>query len=250
MENEKKKKILILVEGQKKEPELLKTLFTFFPELDAKYKIVSYRTHIYALYQDLFIRNQADEIDLLQLLKERETDSTKKAIFDERYTDILLVFDFEPHDSQFSEEKIRRMQAYFCESSDMGQLYINYPMIEAFYHLRDLPDDDFTSRTVDMSVLREGKYKELVGQESYARYHKKYPATRELYSRIICHHIQKAKQIMLKAPQNSSQREALDAVMVLDEQVKALLHNDYVYVLCTCIWFIYEYNKVIQQEIM
>ena len=82
-------------------------------------------------------------MDLLQLLKSREPNLSKKALFDDSYSDILLIFDLDPHDSGFTPEKIIGMANYFVESSDMGKLYINYPMVEAFYHMASIPDPDF-----------------------------------------------------------------------------------------------------------
>jgi len=248
MRKEAKKKILILVEGQNTEPELLQKLFTFYPELDVKYEVVSYCTHIYALYQSLFADDRASEMDLLQVLKEREKDDKQKIILDQKYTDILLFFDFDAHDSQFTEEKIKKMLAYFCESSDMGQLYINYPMVESFYHLKDIPDIEFQDKIIEVQALRDGKYKEIVHKESFRRFHKKYPASRKLYSCIIRHHIEKALHICASKPLLVNQ-EKLDANMILDVQLDAM-KNGYINVLCTCVWFIYEYNEVLRNQVM
>ena len=37
------------------------------------------------------------------------------------------------------------MSCYFTESSEMGKLYLNYPMVEAFYHMKSIPDENYTS---------------------------------------------------------------------------------------------------------
>lgn len=48
----------------------------------------------------------------------------------------------------------------------MGRLYINYPMIESYQHLRQLPDDDFAERKIPVSLQPGKKYKKLVNQET------------------------------------------------------------------------------------
>jgi len=85
---------------------------------------------------------------------------------DAYYSDILLIFDFDPHDPQFSDYKISEMINFFVESSDMGKLYLNYPMVEAFYHMKSIPDEEYNSYTVSMDELITKKYKQRVNCEN------------------------------------------------------------------------------------
>ncbi len=48
----------------------------------------------------------------------------------------------------------------------MGKLYINYPMIESYLHLCQLPDDDFAERKIPVSLQPGKEYKALVEQET------------------------------------------------------------------------------------
>ena len=66
-----------------------------------------------------------------------------KKKFNINYSDIILIFDFDPQDDLFTSKKIEEMLEYFKESSDMGKLYINYPMVESFYHMKTIPDLNF-----------------------------------------------------------------------------------------------------------
>ena len=43
---------------------------------------------------------------------------------------------------------------YFVESTDMGKLYLNYPMIEAFYHMSNIPDPEYNGRVATLAELR------------------------------------------------------------------------------------------------
>ena len=89
---EKKRKILVLVEGAKTDVALMERLFSIY-QIDFKYEIVSYCTNIYTLYKEMFEDNDPDDMDLLQLLKSREPDLVKKTLFDESYSDILMILD-------------------------------------------------------------------------------------------------------------------------------------------------------------
>lgn len=65
----------------------------------------------------------------------------------------------------FTPEKIKRMSDYFVESSDMGKLYLNYPMVEAFYH--SVPAR-FSFRNIILHLLK--KIKSSIGIESITLY--------------------------------------------------------------------------------
>ena len=78
------------------------------------------------------------------------------------FTNIILVFDYERHDPTFSEEKIIEMQHFFEDSTDMGKLYLNYPMIESYLHLKSIPDEEYIHRKIPVSIQQGNKYKSMV----------------------------------------------------------------------------------------
>ncbi len=82
------------------------------------------------------------------------------------FTNIILVFDYERHDPAFSEEKILEMQHCFEDSTDMGKLYLNYPMIESYLHLKSMPDGEYINRKIPVSLQPGDRYKCLVKSES------------------------------------------------------------------------------------
>lgn len=109
----KKAQILVLVEGEKTDVKLMRHLLNVYG-ISQNHEIVSYNTNIYELYNHMFRDEDPNTIDFLQLLKEHENDPTKKLIFDRSYSDILLIFDLDPQDPQFSPAKIEEMAAFFC----------------------------------------------------------------------------------------------------------------------------------------
>jgi hypothetical protein len=123
-------------------------------------KMLIYGTNIYQLYNDI-VKEYGEEwaeenmdIDLPFVISKKQYPD--KLRYKEDFTNIILVFDYERHDTNFSEEKILKMQRCFVDAADMGRLYINYPMIESYRHLCQLPDDDFAERKVPVS-LQPGK---------------------------------------------------------------------------------------------
>lgn len=237
---DKSSKILVLVEGERTDLRLMKHLLHIYG-IDGNHEIVSYNTNIYVLYNQMFIDEDPYSIDLLQLLKERERNLNKRVIFDAHYSDILLIFDLDPHDSQFSADKIIEMMRFFVESSDMGKLYINYPMIEAFYHMKSIPDLDYNHYTVSLEELSEGTYKKRVNNENRNHNYSKFAVTRKECNIVINQNIDKA-WIVSQMVRSNDNDPLPKSVEVLKKQIIKIETEELISVLCTCAFYIADYN--------
>ena len=237
-------KILILVEGAKTDVKLMKHLLDIYG-ISRNHEVVSYNTNIYTLYKEMFADNDPRSIDLLQLLKSKENNVQKKKIFDENYSDILLIFDLDPQDNEFSASKILEMQSYFTESSDMGKLYINYPMVEAFYHLKSIPDNEYNERVVDMHELLNHSYKTRVNHENRNHDYTKFAINRKECNIIIKQNLSKGKIVS----KNKTDDSVANMLCILNVQLQELVETKRLYVLCTCVYYIADYNsKLIDVE--
>lgn len=234
----KNAKILVIVEGEKTDVRLMKHLLRTYG-LDKKHAIVSYNTNIYTLYNDMFRDDDPESYDILQVLKSRESDEDKKRIFDEEYSDILLIFDFDPQDVQYDKKKIIYMQEYFSESSDMGKLYINYPMVEAFYHMKSIPDIEYIERKVTKAELKAKGYKKRVHEETFGGDYRKFAETRNDCNTVIKHNIEKAFRILKKEPEPE---QIPSLTKLVRAQTDLYEKDDWLYVLCTCVFYIVDYN--------
>ena len=208
-------------------------------KIDSNYEIVSYCTNIYTLYREMFENNNPADMDLLQLLKSHEPDPLKKDIFDAFYTDILLIFDLDPQAPDFTPDKISNMAEYFVESSDMGKLYINYPMVEAFYHMASIPDPEYDSYYATLDELTLGTYKARVNRENRNHDYRKFAVGKAECDSVIGQNIKKAQQLVgieLEESLLPAQSKILAA------QLDCIQNDSRVAVLSTCAFFIPEYN--------
>lgn len=233
-----KSKILVLVEGAKTDVRLMDHLLNIYG-IGENHTIVSYCTNIYSLYNEMFRDNDPDDIDLCQLLKERESDSEKKLIFDENFSDILLIFDLDPQAPDYSEKKIREMSEYFVESSDMGKLYINYPMVEAFYHMKEIPDSEYNSRYATIEELQAKKYKERVNRENRDRSYSKFAIDKAECDTVIKQNIDKG---FLLCGVDDPQESLPNFANILNVQLDTIKKEQRMAVLCTCAFYIVDYN--------
>lgn len=165
----KRRQNLLIVEGKHEKDELFGLLFGCFPELKISADdIWIYGTNIYKLYDDIVKEYgeewEDDDIDLPFVISKKH--GTIPLRYKEDFTNIFLVFDYERHDANFSEDKIIRMQKCFIDPADMGKLYINYPMIESYQHLCSLPDENYGERKIPVSLQPGKEYKSLVRKGS------------------------------------------------------------------------------------
>jgi hypothetical protein len=238
-----KRKILVCVEGRRDDVRLMGRLFRTYV-IDSHYEIVSYNTNIYALYNDMFLHQDPRNMDLLQVLKSREQDVEKKKLFDDAYTDVLLIFDMDPQDPFFSPGKLIAMTSHFNESTDTGQLYINYPMVESFYHMKSIPDEAYNNRYVTLGELEKGLYKHIVSTECFTHDYKKFAALREELSIVIKQNIKKACGIM--GVEYATTHTPPDQKEILTRQLSELASEKArIAILCTCLFFIYDYNSAL-----
>ncbi|MDR3601631.1 MAG: hypothetical protein P4L49_14315 [Desulfosporosinus sp.] len=238
---ENKRKILILVEGARTDTVLMERLLAIY-DIDAQYEIVSYCTNIYTLYSEMFGQNDPSVMDLLPLLKAREPVPEKKSIFDATYTDILLIFDLDPQAPDFSPEKIQQMAEYFVESTNMGKLYLNYPMVESFYHMSSIPDDRYNDYVATLDELREGIYKIRVNRENRNHDYRKFAVNLEECNVVIQQNISKAQRII---HEETDLEYIPEQAHILKAQLDLLSEEHKVAVLSTCPFFIPDYNPAL-----
>ena len=196
----------------------------------------------------MFRDKRPEDLDLLQLLKERESDVEAKRLFDEYYSDILLIFDLDPQDDQYAEEKIIEMMSYFTESSDMGKLYLNYPMVEAFYHMKSIPDPAYYAYIVSAIELVNKTYKSRVNVESRNRNYSKFAISRDECNIIIKQNIDKAWKVAEEEPGEHAEFMTPDSMHVLIKQIRRLKDQNELSVLCTCAFYIIDYNPALIEE--
>lgn len=132
------------------------------------------------------------------------------------------------------------MMEYFTESSDMGKLYLNYPMVEAFYHMKSIPDNDYNDCNVSLNELIQGTYKRRVNQENRNRNYSKFAVNREECNTVIRQNIEKAWYITGKDKVESFIQP--DLTEVLRKQLLKVEREKAVSVLCTCAFYIVDYN--------
>ena len=160
----KRGRTLLLVEGNHEKEKLFFSLHKAFKELPIVMEDVwIYRTNIYVLIEHIKDEYGSDwsDIDLPFIISKR-IEKSEALSYKDDFTDIYLIFDYERQDPNFSVIDIEKMQEVFSDSTDMGKLYINYPMVESYMDYNSIPDDDFENRLIKASLKKGSEYKNTV----------------------------------------------------------------------------------------
>ena len=249
--------ILLVVEGKKAEPALFSRTFEAFG-LQERYHIVSIGMNVYAFFEYLE-KHYGDSLEflemqtvLLEFFRSIERDSHSLSQIEQelrrRFTDILIVFDFDPQDNRFDADLLTRLQENFCDSSDMGQLYINYPMLEAYRDFERLGDSDFyESEASYEEICHKGTYKHRVHARKNG-----IPDVGNLggmeIAAIVAMHVSKAQHLLDEMPESdvvffARDRRLSDCAAVfshadmLQFELEALKRGS-IYPMCTCLMFL------------
>lgn len=223
-----KKSVLFIVEGDDAERELVEKIYKYNGD-KSDYEVYSYSTNIHVLSHKIIVDNRVDDsLDIRLALREDETDPDKRSILSQSYTDIFLVFDLDPQDDNFQFDMIAVMLDYFNDSTTVGKMYINYPMIESFRHLLKMPDDKFRDRYVEKEDCIN--YKTIVGDESAYTETKRYD--HKFFISVATHHIKKSNFIRTGKYElpTIDEFEAWTEKDVFEKQLDLLQKKYYIYV--------------------
>ena len=192
------KKVLILVEGKKTEPAIVGTgkvgsagCFDFF-QLN-NYETVVYETSIYEIV-DKIKEVGADNFDLVAyLVAEKGLIISPQIIGPPRnaFSSVYLIFDYDPHYQKFSQKSIRFLAKFFNNETTNGKLYINYPMVESFFHITK--NHNYLKQMVSTNTKTLSSYKQLVNDETIFK--RRNNLTNADLKKIIVNNYNKAKTI-------------------------------------------------------
>lgn len=240
MANSNNKRILIVVEGKKTEPYILKkSKNNLLSLVDLDYEITVFANPIYELY-DAYKKGEYDDL-VSYLHYEKNLELPDDVLPKQAFSAIYLIFDFESQYQKYSDEKIKELLELFNNETENGKLYINYPMIESFYHLKSFPDYEYNDRKISTLNLTSESYKTLVNQEAKIAKNK---ITKKHLCYIIMQNYNKAKYI------TKSREKEINYQKVLDVELEMKKTKSEIFVLSTLPLLLIDYNYEFIMEVL
>ena len=108
------------------------------------------------------------------------------------FAEIYLFFDYDGHSTLASDDKLEEMIEMFNEETDLGKLYISYPMVESIKHYSEGMD----FKILKVPAKNNVKYKNLVSEEANKIYLQFSKYTLEIWQLLLRIHLSKMNYIV------------------------------------------------------
>lgn len=175
-----KKRIAVIYEGERTEKRLVNNISQcFFSQFTELLPIMfPAGENIYMLWKQL--EEDDFQTDLIEVLREynQTARETLRGYTRRDFSEIYLFFDYDGHTNNLAEGlnevALLEMLSTFSDETDLGKLYINYPMVES---LRDNRTEDCCFRRCSVPLDQIAHYKRIVDDikefQNFGRYGKK-----------------------------------------------------------------------------
>ena len=149
-----KRKVLFLLEGDKAERKILTIIKKYYPDVLADFYVVGSNlfdldNHMKNTLGEDWLTEDSSIISTLVHMVSLSGVMRDTKIDVDSFTDVFLIFDYEISGTSFSASRLMQMQKVFSDSTKNGLLLLSYPMVEAYRHLKSIPDDDYLYRAYD-----------------------------------------------------------------------------------------------------
>lgn len=170
MIKDKQKKIAIIYEGEKTEENLFKNLSQHFFADRAEIMIVTLPAagNLYMLWTRL--REDDFETDVIGVLCEMNGNVKErlKGVEAADFSEVYLFFDYDGHHNNIpkkfeGKDALEEMLVTFDNETELGKLYVSYPMVEA---IKEISADMRDYRAFYLPLTECGNYKETTGGKS------------------------------------------------------------------------------------
>lgn len=166
MIRDKRKKIAFIYEGVKSEDELFESIEQNFFSDNAEVSILSFPAdgNLYMIWSKL--KEDEFETDVIDVLKEMSVEAREKleGLSSDDFAEVYMFFDYDGHNNNipkkyYGTDVLQEMLNDFDNETELGKLYISYPMVEA---LKEISLKKQEYETLYLPLEESGNYKEIV----------------------------------------------------------------------------------------
>ena len=181
--------ILFVFEGEKTEDQIVAS-FTKHIFNDKTVITCAFCAEIYQLHRALV---DDEDLDTFSLLKDIPNNKgILKDFTRDDFAEIYLFFDYDGHSTLASDNALFEMLDIFDEETDLGKLYISYPMVESIKHF----SEELDFKNLKVEAKKNIKYKKLVSEEADKKYLQFSKYTIEIWKLLIINHLSKMNYIV------------------------------------------------------
>ncbi len=259
--------ILFVFEGTD-DCKIMDTIKALYPKVFSEDVVCLYQNNIYQLYTKMKSSDPDPSFteSLLSVLKERFKDNKAITEADEdTFSQIYLFFDFDPHHRNPNESsanitelntRLEKMLDFFNDETENGKLYVSYPMVEALFYTKTLPDSKFALCYINLQDSKNFKNlahcysdypshdfllfnkSELNGEKKRRNY------ISANWKHIINQNIIKANYICTGTATQPTSKTIVGQRQILEKQIKKYISKNQIAILSAYPLFLFEYTNI------
>lgn len=181
--------ILFVFEGEKTEDQIVAS-FTKHVFKDKTVITCAFCAEIYQLHRAVA---EDEDLDIFSLLKKNPKNKEILKDFNrDDFAEIYLFFDYDGHSTLASDDTLIEMLEIFNEETDLGKLYISYPMVESIKHF----SDDLDFKNLKVEAKENIKYKKMVSEQADNVYQQFSKFTFNIWKTLLIAHLSKMNRIV------------------------------------------------------
>jgi len=210
-------KILFIFEGEKTEKQVADNLTKYFVNSNLNVQC-AFCSDIYNLYGRL---SDDEDLDTFAILKTIEYNKVILSPYNRNdFAEIYMFFDYDGHIPNANDSVIKDLLLFFNEETDMGKLFLSYPMVESIKHLNDTID----FKELKVKAKENINYKKIVSEQCGNHLKNLTLLTKENWLEIIESHLKKMNFIV--NDNYSLPTSIISQVVVFQNQLSKYLEID------------------------
>ena len=232
-------RILLIVEGENREKvffDRYKTVKKMEDNLD----VVPFRQNIKELYRlcSSYIFDGIKPNNIIDILRHSNITPKDAELLEGRFTDIYLIFDLDIQNAQTEDNAINYLKdvgevvEFFNDSTTIGHILINYPMMDSIFHIRDDEFKKYKDVVVPDDIEFSKEYKRTLDKKKLI--FDSHRLVKNDFDMLAAINMKKANYIVQKdysRPDLYTYLYELSQVNILAKQIENILKHSYMFVL-------------------
>lgn len=227
-------KILLIVEGNKEE-QVYARYFEVLSKLSPEIVVFHQNIKNLAALVNKYTFNGVKPNSLKDIILDGNLSDKDKEKINQYFTDTFLIFDLDIQNADNGKIKkylddVRDLLVIFDNSTEIGQLLINYPMFESIYHLRDCSNDSYKDTHIIPTKENSLNYKKFIDSEKLTFDISK--LSKNDFNLLAAINLKKANYIVknqYEKPDKFVYQDELTQLSIFDKQYNFILEQNILY---------------------
>lgn len=165
-------RILLIVEGEKRE-KIFFDRYKTVKKMDNNLDVVPFRQNIKELFRlcNSYIFDGIKPNNIIDILRNSNITQKDAELLEGQFTDIYLIFDLDIQNAQTRANvidylnEVSEVVKFFDDSTTIGQILINYPMMDSIFHIKDDEFKEYKDIVVPSDIEYSKEYKRILGKK-------------------------------------------------------------------------------------